>query len=65
MDPHFYRLKANGIFNLVEKLVKQNERPDNTCVIKDYATIPKGKKKNIFNIFLIYCCLTRCFELTF
>ena len=24
MDPHFYRLKANGFFNLVEKLVIQN-----------------------------------------
>ena len=51
MDPHFYRLKANGIFNLVEKLVKQNERPDNTCVIKDYATIPKEKKKKSLTFF--------------
>ena len=42
MDPHFYRVKANGFFILVEKLVIQNVRPDNnTSVKKNKATFPR------------------------
>lgn len=48
MDPHFYRLKANGFFNLVEKLVIQNVRPDNnTSVKKNKATFPRLRKEHL------------------
>lgn len=49
MDPHFYRLKANGFFNLVEKLVIQNVRPDNNTSVKkkNKATFPRLRKEHL------------------
>lgn len=52
MDPHSYRLKANGLFNLVQKLVIQNERQDNNIsVTKSEATFPTSGVKNICDIY--------------